>query len=278
MIVDMHTHLIEFNEIKPKTRDDMARCGINPEKWNYSTDDFIKGTSAADKVFVFGLRAIAAGFEADDEKIAKFACQNSRYVFFASVDPAEPDFMDKLRYAHTNLGCKGLKLGPVYQGVHPHDKRYLDIYAYCQKEGLPIITHMAATFSGGLYMEYARPILMDKVACDYPGLKIILAHLGHPWIEETVTMIRQQPNLYADISALHYRPWQFYNAMRTVEEYGAAKKVFFGSDFPASNTLDTINGLKNANSITEGTKLPPVSVAIIDEVLYKNPLSVLEIE
>ena len=278
MIVDIHTHLIGFDELTQKLKDDIVRCGMVLEKFNYTEEDYIKGTTGADAVIVFGIRGKATGWCSDNEKVAEFVNINKKkYIFFTSVDPTEEDFMDQLEFSHKNLGCKGLKIGPVYQGVHPHDPRYYQIFDYCQKHGLPVITHMAAVFTSGTYLEYAQPILMDKIACDFPGLNIVLAHLGHPWGDETIAIIRKQPNLYADNSALYYRPWQFYNTMRLLEEYKAAGKVFFGSDYPACTTEESIEGLKNVNKIIGGSGLPKISEALIDEILYKNPLPILGI-
>jgi len=277
MIVDVHTHFPVRSELTSQLMGDMLRCGCDISAWDCDEQKYVSGTSGADRTFLFGLRAMATGWEFDDERIAAFAARSDRCAFFASIDPLNGDYLDVLRDAHARLGCAGVKLGPVYQNVHPHDVRYYDIYRYCQTNGLPIMTHMAATFSSGVPLEYARPILMDKVACDFPDLKIILAHLGHPWIEETITVVRKQPNLYSDISALYYRPWQFYCAMRILEEYGAANKVFFGSDFPARTTRESIEGLRNVNHVVEGTGLPRVSDRVVDEVLYKNPFEVLKI-
>ena len=276
MIIDMHTHLIDYEtELTDKIKADMRRCG-NDKLWQTSIADYLQGTSAADKVFVFGIRAKATGFVSDNERVAAFAKQDpARYTFVTSVDPLDADFMDQLEYTHKTLGAKMLKLGPIYQGLHPHDGRYRQMYTYCQRHGLPIITHMAATFASGVPMEYARPVLIEQIACEYPDLKIIMAHMGHPWEGEAITAIRKQPNLYADISALFYRPFQFYQSMRLLEEYGAQGKVFFGSDFPATTTAASIAGLRNVNALLASTALPPVSSEVIEGILYRNPIEIL---
>ena len=54
-------------------------------------------------------------------------------------------------------------------------------------------------------IRYAHPLLMDEVAMRYPDLKIIMAHLGHPWTVDTAVVVRKHPNVYADISGLFYR-------------------------------------------------------------------------
>lgn len=277
MIIDIHTHLIDYEaEMSETLKTDIERC-MPVNKWKYTQEDFERATQAADRVFVFGIRAQATGWLSDNGRIADFAKTSARYVFVASIDPLDADFMEQLAHAHGTLGAKMIKLGPIYQGLHPHDEKYHQIYAYCQRHNLPIITHMATTFSSGVPLAYARPALMDEVSCLYPDLKIVMAHLGHPWEGEAIAAIRKQPNLYADMSALHYRTWQFYNTMRLLEEYGAQDKVFFGSDYPALTTQQAIDGLRGVNGILAGTALPAVSQEVIEGIIHRNPLEVLKI-
>ena len=170
-----------------------------------------------------------------------------------------------------------MKIGPVYQGVHPLDSRFYAIYEYCEQNGLPIMTHMATTFSSGVPLDYARPIHMDQVACDFPRLKIVLAHLGHPWEGETLAIIRKQENVYADLSALYYRPWQFYNAMRLAVEYNCCSKILFGSDFPATTTQSSIDGLRQMNQIIMASQLPVIPEATIESIIHRNAFAALNI-
>ena len=183
--------------------------------------------------------------------------------------------MQDLEYNHNILRCKGIKLGPIYQGVHPCDKKYYEIYDYWEKKSLPVVTHMATTFSSGVPIDYARPYHMDKVACDFPKLKIVLAHLGHPWEAETVAVIRRNENVYADISALYYRPWQFYNSMRLAVEYNCCHKLLFGSDYPATTAENSIKGLRNINNIIKDSGLPVIPEEITEGIIRRDSLEIL---
>ena len=42
-----------------------------------------------------------------------------------SVDPQDADATDQLDHAILKLNLKGLKVGPIYQDVHPADSRFL---------------------------------------------------------------------------------------------------------------------------------------------------------
>jgi uncharacterized protein len=279
MIVDIHTHFFDAQKhLAPVVREDLVRGGFDPAEWQFSPEQHLEATRAADVVVVFGLRAGATGWQVPNDAVAEHVGRDpGRLVFFASIDPGEPEFLEELRRCHQDLGCQGVKLSPIYQGVHPLDNRYYEICDYCQRQGLPIVTHMATTFSSGTPLDYARPAHMDQVSVDFPDLKIVLAHLGHPWEGEAIAVIRKQPNVYADLSALYYRPWQFYNTMQLLVEYHAEQKVLFGSDFPATTTADSIVGVRNVNRVLGQSGLPIIPEHVVEEILHRDALACLGI-
>ena len=277
MIVDVHTHLVDLEtDCRPQVLDDMRRCGIDPAQWRFSAEDHLRATAAADTAVVFGLQAAKTGWQVPNDRVAAHVGRAPhRLIFFASVDPGQEGFLAELERCHQLLGCQGVKLAPIYQGVHPLDRRCREIYGYCQRYRLPVIAHMATTFSSGVPLDYARPAHMDQVACEFPDLRIVLAHLGHPWEAEAIAAIRKQPNLYADISALYYRPWQFYQAMRLVVEYHAEDNLLFGSDFPATTTAGSIAGVRDVNAILGESGLPRIPGEVIERIVHRDTLSLL---
>jgi predicted TIM-barrel fold metal-dependent hydrolase len=67
---------------------------------------------------------------------------------------------------------------------------------------------------------------MDEVAMAFPELRIVMAHMGHPWHADTIAVIRKHPHVYADVSANFYRPWQQYQGLAPsdrVERPGQAR-------------------------------------------------------
>ena len=66
-------------------------------------------------------------------------------------------------------------------------------------------------------------LLLEDIAMDFPDIRMIVAHLGHPWEEDLVALIRKAPNMYADISAVHYRPWRYWQAMVTAMDPAESK-------------------------------------------------------
>ena len=277
MIVDVHTHVFRPElDFGPRLRADLKRCGVDATAWGDVCERHLETTRAADVAIVFGIQAAATGWHVPNERVAaQVKRAANRLVFFASIDPGQTGFEAELERCHRDLNCRGVKLAPIYQGVHPLDPRYRHIYAYCQKHHLPILIHMGTTFSSGTPLEYARPAYMDQVAIDFPDLPIVIAHLGHPWEGETIAVIRRNANVYADVSALFYRPWQFYNSMRLVAEYHAGHKVLFGSDFPFTTTGDSLREVRNLNAILAGSGLPPVPDELIESIIHRDVLALL---
>lgn len=277
MIVDVHTHVFDPElHFGPRLRADLARGGLDPGAWGLVPERHLETTLAADVAIVFGIQGAATGWNVPNDYVWEHVRRASdRLIFFASIDPGRPGLEEELERCHRDLHCQGVKIAPVYQGVHPLDSRYYRIFAYCQKHGLPVLTHMATTFSSGTPLEYARPAHMDQVAIDFPELRIILAHLGHPWEGETIAVIRRNANVFADVSALYYRPWQFYNSMRLALEYRTTHKLLFGSDYPFTTTVGSLDGVRNVNDILAQSGLAPIPDDVIAGVVQTDALKCL---
>jgi predicted TIM-barrel fold metal-dependent hydrolase len=199
-------------------------------------------------------------------------------IGFASVDPNHPHAPYELERAVKQLGMKGLKIAPIYQHFDPLSSAAYAVYEAANALNLPILWHQGTTFVRDSPLIHARPVLLDQVARDFPDLKMWVAHLGHPWCDELVVVIRKHPNMYADMSAIHPRPWQYYLAMVSVVEYGVADKVFFGTDYPFTTVEASLAGLRNINRVAEGTGMPRIPEAVIEGIIHRDSLSILGIQ
>ena len=159
--------------------------------------------------------------------------------------------------------------------MHSHALR---IYGQAARLGLPILFHQGLYFCAGSKMEYARPALLDDIAREFPELKIIVAHLGYPWVDETVVLISKHPNVYADISGLLHRPWQAYNALLSAYQFGVMEKLLFGSDFPYTTPAGCIESLYSINHICHGTSLPTLPREKLRRIVERDALSLLGID
>jgi hypothetical protein len=276
MIVDCHVNIWNDEHLTPLYEQQIGRVrpggapGLKAD-----ADTLYRAMAAADRAIVFPLRyGDSAGIESDDEACA--ACVRKypdKFVGFAYVDPRRPDYMDRLAHAVEDLGLRGVKFGPIYNGVALSDPRMRPVYQYCIKHDLPITMHMGTTFARNAPVELGRAIHAEPIALEFPDLKMIFAHMGHPWYEETIVTVRKQPNLYCELSAIFYRPWQFWNVMICAQEYKVTDKIFFGTDFPFSGVEESIAGIRNVNAVVEGTRMPRVSQEVIEGIIHSNPFA-----
>jgi len=239
---------------------------------------FLADMEAFDKVIVFGLKARWTGYWVPDEYVAEFTSQApQKLVGFAGCDPTQSGHFGELRQALEGMKLRGVKMGPIYAGFDPRDPICDPVYNYCQEHGYPILFHTGTTFNRNAPLGYSRPWLFDEVAMRYPELRIVLAHAGHPFSEECLVVIRKHPHLYADLSALYYRPWQFYNTLIAAQEYKVTHKLLFGTDYPFAGAQDSIDGLRNVNRVTGSSGLPQVSTEVIEAILQRDALALLGI-
>jgi predicted TIM-barrel fold metal-dependent hydrolase len=274
MICDCHVNIWNPEHVRPSFEQQLSRVRPGDVGMRADADSIYEAMHDVDRAILFTLGyGDSIGIEGDDEVTAAAVRKYPhKFIGFAYVDPRRSDCMQRLRHAIEELALKGVKFGPIYNRVPLDDARMTPVYDYCVANDLPLTLHMGTTYPRDCPIDLGRPIHAEPIALRYPDLKIIMAQLGHPWFEECIAIIRKQPNVFADISALHYRPWQFYNMLITAQEYRSADKLYFGTDFPFARVRESINGLKGVNKLTEGTSLPRVSVATIDTILHADPL------
>lgn len=265
---------LEAKKAKMRLSDDVWFAGSDtPEKnaFDSTPEQLLNATAAMDRVIVFGIKAPYCGINADQERIASFVKEHSdRFIGWCSVDPNDADCIEQLDYYVNDLGLRGLKCSPIYQNWDPQDPRHLPLFRRAESLGIPVNIHQGTSFVRTGPLKYANPIQLEDIAVACPDLRIVISHMGHPWEDECVVLIRKHPNLYTNVSALHYRPLRHYQAFMSAIEYGVEHKLIFGSDFPSATPEQVVSGQWKINNVVEGTSLPRVSDEIIHNILFEN--------
>lgn len=107
-----------------------------------------------------------------------------RFICLAGIDPGQDiaRSLNEIDQYVLNNNCTGVNIEPGYckPQITVDDERMYPIYEKCQKENIP----MLLAFGGLCYssLRYMMPQMIDKVAEDFPDLKIVLAHGGFPWV------------------------------------------------------------------------------------------------
>jgi len=275
MIVDVHTHVFVNNNVfSGNFLADAARMRSDPVDLITRYADYRATAPDCDVTICFGGKAKLAGLWADDRDIATYVQQDpDRLIGFLSLDPTQPNWQAELEYGHQELGLQGIKLMPMYAGFFPQDAKLNPLWSYAQQHGLPVLLHTGTTFVSQGWIETTLPRHIDVVARRFPEVRIIMAHLAHPYEGECVAVIRKHQHVYADVSALHYRPWQLFHSLQLVHEYGVWNKLLFGTDFPITNVDESLAGLRSLASIKiDRFSLPREK---IEEVIHRNALPLL---
>lgn len=279
MLIDCHTHLWRYpGDMTDQFVEEAQRMRASSVAMDITPEMHWEACKLADRCIVFGLPARHSGITADNDLIADYQdAHPEKIIGFTGIDPNEPDYMEELERTVLDRKLKGVKLTPIYSNYHPLDERIWPVYEFCEHHNLPILFHQGTTFPRAAPLKYSFPILLEDVALKHPDLVMIIAHLGHPWEADTIVMIRKQPNMFADLSALYYRPWQFYNSMVLAMEYGVLDKLIFGTDYPITTIEESLAGIRNLNHVA-APNMPKVPAEKIEEILERETLRLLRIE
>lgn len=183
----------------------------------------------------------------DDALVAR-VCELSerRFVGFGSVDPLRDNAIDDLRRL-PDLGLRGVKLHPGIQHFDPASDDVQPFFDEVAELGLMILTHAGISGLGartpggqGIRIDLAHPMRYDRVAARLPSVNIMLAHLGGPWIDESVAMALHKTNVYLDVSGwkAKYLPGDVLRSLRG----RLSGQICFGSDYPIFSLPESLSG------------------------------------
>ena len=192
-----------------------------------------------------------------------------------SLHPKDPDWKNEYDRCVGDLGCKGIKIGPNYQDFDPNGTDAFKLFSRLEEDQIPAIFHQGTSPMSDAPLTYAHPLYTDKVAMAFPDLKIILAHLAHPWQTDCLSVVRKHKNVWADVSAQFYRPYSFWQGMRLFYEWGSMGKILFASDWPVTKPVDNINHLRLLPKFAVDHHLPTIPEEEIEGIINRDALDIL---
>lgn len=168
----------------------------------------------------------------------------------------------------------GLKLYPGYEPFYPYDKRCQVIYDLAVEFDVPVMFHTGDTYTPKGKLRYAHPLNIDDVAVDNPEMKIVICHVGNPWVRDCMEVVYKNKNVYADISGLvlgnfssHFEEYMR-NQLRDMILYaGEPRYLLYGTDWPISNMGTYIEFMNNL----------PLSDRNRDRIFWENAAHLFKI-
>jgi uncharacterized protein len=169
---------------------------------------------------------------------------------------------------------KGIKLYCGYEHHYPYDERYQIVYDMCIEFGCPLMIHTGDAFSHRAKIKYSHPLNVDDVAVDNPELKIVMCHIGNPWITDCQEILYKNKNVYADISGLIVGDFtlsgeiHYTNKIKEILNYvDSPHHLLYGSDWPISN-------MKSYTNLVQKLELDKES---FDLLMFKNAKGIFKI-
>ena len=210
------------------------------------------------------------------KQVSAFVAQDpEHFIGFGYVNPTKHGAADMVHMQRSELGLHGLKLYPCSDGYAPDDTHAFKVYETASDIGMPIMFHHAGMPESYDYLKHTEPSQIDVVAECFPELKIVLAHLGYPRVEETLYVCRKHKNVWCDISwpygdvnhpSFLYMLWR---DLLVALNLGVIDRMVFGTDYPGVRQRPYVDMLLNLNRYAthEDLRIP---LDKISDMLDKN--------
>ncbi|OPZ97197.1 MAG: Amidohydrolase [Planctomycetes bacterium ADurb.Bin412] len=274
MIIDCHGHIWP-------SRDKLGGAGnfsclARPEITQARPEEHLAECQPAEMMLVLGFVSSVLNAEIPNDYIFEYvSSQPDRLLGFAGVDPSQVDCREKLRQYKNQRGFSGITVSPACQGYHPCDSRAMRVYELAEEMALPVYFLHGEKLPAAAVLNYAQPMLLDEVVQSFPNLKIVISHLGSPWMEQTFALLAKHENVYADMAGLVNKPWQAYRSLRLAYEFGVIEKILFASDYPNHTVKEAVETLYNLNKISLDSVLPAVPREHLRGIVERDSLSLL---
>jgi predicted TIM-barrel fold metal-dependent hydrolase len=153
---------------------------------------------------------------------------------WGAVEPAKGEIaIRQVKKAVTELGFIGFHFHPIMQHFAVNDRRHYDLFEEINALGAAVMIDVGTTGMGagmpggnGARIRHAHPGAIDDLAADFPNLKIIMAHPGWPWVDETTAVALHKGNVY-------WEPKHVPGNLKVDIRGRLQDKIMFGSDYPS---------------------------------------------
>ena len=277
MIIDAHAHVGEFEHYGARYAELMIGSGRSgrsvwwdptrtwtPQTLPTDIPRFVRHLDefGIDRAIIWGFLCIPHGSSVPAEYVADIVRQHpDRFIGFHSPDPLGGwRSVQEVERAANELRLRGLKMFQPLNNIAIDDERALPIYAKAEELGLVVTIQAGWSRTPGSHLELHRPIGVDRVAMACPNLRIVIAHGGWPWVDETYAIMFKHPNVYTDTS-----DWcgfmtrdSLARALATAKHLGLLNRVLWGSDYPLFSPARDLDLFRSLPAYTAQHDLQPV--------------------
>lgn len=131
-------------------------------------------------------------------------------------------------------GGKCVKVHLQVGGFDTVDPLLEQSWRLLEEAGTPIILHAGAVADGSGNEQWCGPAPVRRLLARFPGLRLVIAHLGAPDSDAFVALAEEHPGVWLDTAMIFTDPpYLGPSPLHLVDRVGAlGDRIVFGSDFP----------------------------------------------
>lgn len=265
MIIDVHTHINNYHEEKVVSLEDSLKLLTDRMLTNKVDYSLVLTSYKVNEHRPSTRRVVEAIKDIDNLGVVS----GISYLHYDYKDIME--ISDYLERGY----IKALKFYPGYEPFYPDDSRMRVWYEMAIAYDVPVMFHSGDTYAPSGRVKYAHPLRIDDLAVDFPKLKIVICHIGNPWIKDCMEVVYKNENVYADISGLVLGDFtdKFERYMKKeIEEMityaGDPNYLLYGTDWPICN-MDSYLKFMNQLELADDKK---------ELIMWKNAAKLFKID
>lgn len=154
----------------------------------------------------------------------------------------DPEWVEE-QLAAARLGGLG-ELVFSYAGFSPLDPAMAPFWEMAARHDVPVFVHTGrgpgpgegprrhSNCCAAYDADLGNPEILHPILQQHPGLRVSLQHVGFEFVDETIGLLRDYPNIYLDMSILNsLGPAPLHEAsLRRLIEAGHGDRIMLGSD------------------------------------------------
>ncbi|HEY2506576.1 MAG TPA: amidohydrolase family protein [Streptosporangiaceae bacterium] len=131
-------------------------------------------------------------------------------------------------------GGRCLKVHLQVGAFDANDPRLAGAWSLLQDAGTPVIIHAGAVADGSGNEQWCGPEPVRRLLAAFPGLRLVIAHLGAPDHDGFVALAEEHPGVWLDTAMIFTDPPYLGPPPLHLVPWLAAlgERIVFGSDFP----------------------------------------------
>lgn len=123
-----------------------------------------------------------------------------------------------------------VRVVPMFLQEPIDSPRLYPIYERCEALGIPVSVNVGVP-GPRLRAAHQDPLLLDGVIIDFPELRVVAAHMGHPWEALLIRLMRKYEHLYLSNSAWLAK-YLAPEVIRFMDSSVGRSRLLFASDAP----------------------------------------------